>query len=402
MLAFVQDGLHNAEIAVRLGVSVNTVRYHVTNLLAKAGVSERGALRGWDGSGAPREGRRALAWLTLLAKPWLLAAAGVAVAGTIAGATALWLTGVGEAPAQPLPPGMRTLTAEDLEREGFEDAGVLLESLSGGDPVLGGELRDTFSVVALTGDARVLYNGAYRWGTGVGVVLGSVGVVLSGELGSVRFQVNLGTNPEELDSVINKPVTGGVTIRGARAGAPPRLTVEAARTSDRASFRAVIDSRGHLFLSREPVPADGVYDEWTGMQLDVSGALPAGSLPAGYMRFTGCGEGSCYVSHRTITPLLAPVAGTLSCASPTRMDLDAGQFVLHIKWVDTAYGGPPGLSCAPHQVAVGDEIGPVSHWVFTATSADTGEPLSVGVGGDGRLYVGKFAPTVGCPCRSGS
>jgi DNA-binding CsgD family transcriptional regulator len=48
VLELVREGRSNAEIAVRLGVSVNTVRYHVSNLLAKANASERAELRQWQ------------------------------------------------------------------------------------------------------------------------------------------------------------------------------------------------------------------------------------------------------------------------------------------------------------------------------------------------------------------
>jgi hypothetical protein len=74
VLELVQQGLPNAEIAVRLGISINTVRYHVSNLLAKSGASERGELRHWR----PPRGNRAwgfLGYVTWLAKPAVAAAA---------------------------------------------------------------------------------------------------------------------------------------------------------------------------------------------------------------------------------------------------------------------------------------------------------------------------------------
>lgn len=69
----------NAEIAVRLGISINTVRYHVSNLLAKSGASERGELREW------RPPRRSGVWgplgyLISLAKPAVVAAAVASIA----------------------------------------------------------------------------------------------------------------------------------------------------------------------------------------------------------------------------------------------------------------------------------------------------------------------------------
>jgi len=43
----VQHGMSNAEIARRRGISVNAVKFHVTNALAKLGLSDRKALRAW-------------------------------------------------------------------------------------------------------------------------------------------------------------------------------------------------------------------------------------------------------------------------------------------------------------------------------------------------------------------
>ena len=50
----VQHGLSNVEIARRRGVSVDAVKYHVANALAKLGLRDRRALRAWFR--APRDG----------------------------------------------------------------------------------------------------------------------------------------------------------------------------------------------------------------------------------------------------------------------------------------------------------------------------------------------------------
>lgn len=43
----VQHGMTNRTIAERRGVSAETVKYHVANVLAKLGLADRAALRGW-------------------------------------------------------------------------------------------------------------------------------------------------------------------------------------------------------------------------------------------------------------------------------------------------------------------------------------------------------------------
>ena len=54
----------NAEIARRRGVSVDAVKFHVANALAKLGLPDRKALRAWFR--APRTAP----WLTSGARPW--------------------------------------------------------------------------------------------------------------------------------------------------------------------------------------------------------------------------------------------------------------------------------------------------------------------------------------------
>jgi DNA-binding CsgD family transcriptional regulator/catechol 2,3-dioxygenase-like lactoylglutathione lyase family enzyme len=53
----VQHGLSNREIAERRGISVDAVKYHVSNALAKLGLENRRALRHWFQ--APKHGARA-------------------------------------------------------------------------------------------------------------------------------------------------------------------------------------------------------------------------------------------------------------------------------------------------------------------------------------------------------
>lgn len=77
MLAFVREGKTNAEIAVRLGISPDGVKYHVSNMLGKLGLSSREQLARWR----PRPGDRARGrrWLFVpVPGAVLVGAAGVA------------------------------------------------------------------------------------------------------------------------------------------------------------------------------------------------------------------------------------------------------------------------------------------------------------------------------------
>jgi DNA-binding CsgD family transcriptional regulator/catechol 2,3-dioxygenase-like lactoylglutathione lyase family enzyme len=59
----VQHGLSNVEIARRRGVSVDAVKYHVANALAKLQLKDRKALRAWFR--APRDGALATGEITM-------------------------------------------------------------------------------------------------------------------------------------------------------------------------------------------------------------------------------------------------------------------------------------------------------------------------------------------------
>ena len=63
VLAFVRDGLTNPVIAERLGLSLHTVKTHVSSMLSKLDLTDRRALGRWPGRPAP-ESRRALRLFT--------------------------------------------------------------------------------------------------------------------------------------------------------------------------------------------------------------------------------------------------------------------------------------------------------------------------------------------------
>ncbi len=83
VLEALREGGTNAEIAARLGVSANTVRYHVSNMLAKLELRDRRALAAWR----PEGRRRRLG--ALLALPAALWSVGRPLAWVGVGAAAL-------------------------------------------------------------------------------------------------------------------------------------------------------------------------------------------------------------------------------------------------------------------------------------------------------------------------
>ena len=75
MLAQLRSGLSNAEIAARLGVSLDAVKYHVSNMLGKLEVGSREELAAWR---EPAAGRRV--WSALAVLGWRSVVAGGSVA----------------------------------------------------------------------------------------------------------------------------------------------------------------------------------------------------------------------------------------------------------------------------------------------------------------------------------
>ncbi len=103
VLELVRQGLPNAEIAVRLGVSVNTVRYHVSNLLAKANATDRAQLKHWRPRPEQSDARN-WGWVALILKPKLAVAASLA-----AGAVAAIAITASVATIEPAEPVARTV-----------------------------------------------------------------------------------------------------------------------------------------------------------------------------------------------------------------------------------------------------------------------------------------------------
>jgi DNA-binding CsgD family transcriptional regulator len=47
LLPYIREGMTNAEIAGRIGLSPETVKYHIANMLSKLGLADRLELAGW-------------------------------------------------------------------------------------------------------------------------------------------------------------------------------------------------------------------------------------------------------------------------------------------------------------------------------------------------------------------
>ncbi len=404
VLEHVRAGLPNAEIAVRLGISVNTVRYHVSNLLAKAGASSREELARWRPRGE-RKGWR-WGWLPFGLKPVLL---GLAALGVVGIGAFLWVPvpDPDEEPASTLPEPFTVPDPDELRAEGYVDTGPFLRSDDDEVPVVGYSPRSLFtSVLPKTVDLSVGEPDRIiprpflpeNYGFSLTLRLGDARYVVA-----LRFVRTRGSDAHPPSSagegaeIVLHPQPGDLLLIAAYAYG----TSAADHGAD--TYRTALTTDGHLWLDPEPISTASAYDEWTGQQLDLDDAVPAGWLdpaPASIL-FTGCNDGYCYISYRTAATMKAPVDGELACESSTTLRLETDTLTLRIDWADTGYGGPPEFDCTRRHVTAGEEIGPIRHYSITAYDAHA-DKVSAAITPDGHLYVGHFAPTIGCPCRQGT
>ena len=187
----------------------------------------------------------------------------------------------------------------------------------------------------------------------------------------------------------------------------PELIIEATKAGDHRRYGIAVASNGHLFLARDPLPANLITDYATGATLDASRAsqFPSVSAPADQSAngHTICDTGTCEGIWSGNGPdgILAPFAGQLSCAA-------AGDFVLAPASPNAANivlsfrkgSGPCDPAESSHRpVNAGDEIGPADYW-FIRAYRDSGESVGIGIDAAGNLYVDVPPPASLCPCRA--
>lgn len=132
VLAHVRQGRTNAEIAVQLQCSPNTVKTHVASMFAKLALTNRHALAAWDGEAATETERRVLGLGSLVPLLWSVtrgkaawgakaATITVAAGGVLAGAMVIGLIvadGPGQGASDPValaPPEQEALIVAPLD-----------------------------------------------------------------------------------------------------------------------------------------------------------------------------------------------------------------------------------------------------------------------------------------------
>ncbi|NJD66213.1 MAG: hypothetical protein FIB00_13430 [Chloroflexi bacterium] len=411
--SLIREGLHDAEIAVRLGITTGELRERKAELQRRtgtigAGPAPRRRLRGWRlwFALAAAGAAAVLAVLLVIAN---IAAPGTGDAGADVAATeaarGARQTQVAATPTRSAP---GVVVVEGVE---MDDLGPFL-AVTGrtpDEPV--GEIvnRAALIGVRLAGDGFVLdspvtdwtsvmnVNAPYAWGLRGRAGERTLLVNITAEYVETRFEGTLRRIGEATGALI------GISAAPGSSGAS--ILIEVSDESGR-PYRSMLTPEGRLLVSREPLGRTTVVDYFTGAALDVGPARPFGILPtaAGGWTFTICndsGAGACIVSWRQSGQGYAvPAPGILSCPGGRELRYASADFTLTFRRAGSVQGTVE-FACEPEPLDPGRAFLPDGNWLISAAKPD-GTPVSVTVAGDGTLYIGDVAGVTGCPCRGGS
>lgn len=463
VLEQLRAGRPNAEIAVRLGISVNTVKYHVSNILGKLELADRESAAAWDG--APRRARVLAPVLWLLSRLGLIGGGAVGVAGLGAVIVVVAIIGGGGesdggasvvvpdeatvvvteraevaatavvaatdvAPAStatPVAEGLpfeqhaeyRGYEAAELEAAGFVDTGAFLRVPFNRWPIGESSYRAGFTGVRASGDGFVSVGGeSDAWSGGFppgGGWSGGNAIGLKATVDGQELYLTFG---------------GGSGVRGLNASARVMWAGESSvafyeqdaeidgpilmiAVTDAAGGRypAIVDDLGHLWVRLVPLlsgPDEPIaYD--TGEQLSVEGALgPLPAWPGGIADLTWCEGGTCFAVNHSGVGLRAPIDGWASCTEGddgVAVDLEAGGYRIRFQSTRVNDARPP-TACDegfPRDVREGETLSGFPTWTVTAFDGSSVQ-VNVAVGTEWYFWVDVQPPAITeCPpCRAGN
>ena len=398
VLELLRSGKPNAEIAVRLGVSVNTVRYHVSNLLAKAGVEDRRQLADWT----PRQERASRRGWALLGSWKLLAGIGGAGLVVFAGSALLLRGRDGDEPAIAVADSapQRTATPRSAVIAGrtMLDAGRLFVTT---DPnvVIRGETRETLLVLELSvPSAEIKMGGAIDWATSwESGAMGSMNA--GGKRAFVGLQPATADTSLVTDAVPPSQHPARLEVRSVREGAPAVLMLWVQ------DHHVEFGHDGHLYIEEAPTAPGAVVAMDTGERLDVSRTTKLGPLDGAWTLCASWGPGPCFViAYFGKGPVLAPFAGVFRCRPDGIDELTSTALRLEFRHLQA---GREDLPCdpaggPPRDVQAGEALFPSIHTLVTAFDGLGAKTVNLVVSNDGTLYAGPIPRRFDCPCRTGN
>lgn len=430
LLDYLGDGLFDAEIAVRMGLSTGDVKARLERLAVTLGVEGRDALR-TGRSPSQEEAAKALQPAEFQHAPpprklprlspgfgaVVVFAAGLAVGLWLAedggAAPAVTSTSVSE-PTHAPPVQMQGARIEVIDGREMVWTGRLFYS-GGADPLVDASNREALAAARLSGPGYMaLHTGWTDWRSSGGVN------VLNGTVEGLDFELFY-QRGDESTGFLTGP-GDYVGIYSANAGASPTVLLYAFGP-DGKRHHLHITAGGDVYIDLTPISPAVAIDSSTGEALPTSALARPGSLPIEQEAWAIniCVPGPCIVSrHAPFAGESAPLSGHVTCPDddqviPTGWErefpregeiltLDAGDIRLHFWRQAGIVGGfpPKPLSCpAVADVQAGDPLLPSGRYLVFVSSR-SGEPLDVVVDGLGNLSVGKIERQFGCPCVSGS
>ena len=431
VLALLAEGASNAEIAVRLGISVDGAKWHVGELLAETGCEDRQALASWWQEEGQQRRQPLGLWFAIPSwRPVFLAPIAVLItavlvyllalsAGTRSGGEeqptgadvgdALTPAAQVEDPGRPAtcePPeqlDLRIVEPEELAGQGLVSAGPLLDSKY--CPIYVANRSDR-SFVWVGGNASIdLTKPPPGWRIGGS---SDIGVSLAQGAGDPLLEVvavGLRKPLSEAGMATNDDKAEAITLRTDGEGGYLMLLLQ-----QFGNFRRVaLASNGELFLDPQLPPADAVVNRVTGEEIDVAEARRLARLPAGVEQgqpqaITKCSDEICHVQYSSVPAGMgAPIDGRIVCPEPGaapglrwEFDLKGEDLTLHFRTIDP--NRPPAeWVCESGDVAAGDPL-PVSNIVFIRAMQPDGSPTSILSSYEGTLYTGDIDLRLPCPC----
>jgi hypothetical protein len=399
LLRMIREGRHDAEVAVRLGITTGELRERKADLRNRLGHERYAELT--SATAPVRHRRRRGLW-------W---GGGVAAAAATLLAAANLLDRGGDASE---PPARESATAAatsfaliagplvEIEGRQFRDLGrVLRPSNASTDAVGIADHRAAMEVVPLVETVFLTNSASVEW------------TVVSNSLKDAYLRAVLSGRQIDVaihaigEGRVRRVATGvGPVLELQDTGGRPGTTLLIQATEGTQPLEVHITRDGRMLIAEEALPAGTVLDNFTGAAIDVSGARPFGTMSRTVVPETqnaceptgGAPGGEALrcrvVWNRWIRGFTVPVDGVYSCSGARSLEFrgDGVRLVFVLRGeASTAF------ACEPSEVSAGMMIVPDGEWVVAALNAEDA-PLSIVVGMDGQVYVGEVRGIVTCPC----
>lgn len=391
-----REGRHDAEIAVRLGITTGELRERKTDLRNRLGSERYMAL---TGRFVPKRSRRR--W------PWVAGGAGIALGSLLLVANFMDGAEEGTSAAVPATAQPAGHTNQDLEQPAvvivdgreFEDLGQFVTtSRRDSNAISTVSNRAALVVVELHGTTYLVGSTVVDWGI---VSSSRTAAFLRGTTKSRQIDLAVYT---ERPQVRLRPVEirdgPFLEVSQPDGGGVPRLLIRA--TEGSRPLEARITDDGRLLLAKGPLDPSWVIDGSSGAKLDVSDAQAFGTVSTSGSDswFNGCDGAPPAEDRSTALPVhcrvswqrgsggfIVPVDGTFGCAGARSLIYETRGVRLTFILAGTSTSAS--FACQPSPVAAGASIVPDGEWIVAAASTSN-EPLSVAFGGDGTVYVGEM------------